>query len=145
MKKGNKGFTLIELLVVIAIIAILSTVVMAGLNSARMKGRDAKRLSDVKQMQAAFELFFDSCGGYPSALQSTANQSASGASCGSSVTLGSYLATIPTPPTPQATPTGYTYAPVSSGASYTLVFGLEGPSGSLVTAGTHTASPTGIL
>ena len=36
-KKGNKGFTLIELLVVIAIIAILLTVVMAGLTSAKQK------------------------------------------------------------------------------------------------------------
>jgi prepilin-type N-terminal cleavage/methylation domain-containing protein len=33
----KKGFTIIELLVLIAIIAILSTVVMAGFNSARMK------------------------------------------------------------------------------------------------------------
>ena len=70
MKKGKKdyrkGFTLIELLVVIAIIAILSTVVMAGLNNARTKSRDAKRLSDVKAMQTALELFFDTCGGYPS-------------------------------------------------------------------------------
>jgi len=63
--KKQKGFTLIELLVVIAIIAILSTVVMAGLNSARAKGRDAKRLSDIKQLQTALELFFDTCGGYP--------------------------------------------------------------------------------
>jgi len=63
--KKQKGFTLIELLVVIAIIAILSTVVMAGLNSARAKGRDAKRLSDVKSLQKALDLYQDTCGGYP--------------------------------------------------------------------------------
>ena len=54
-----RGFTLIELLVVIAIIGILSSVVLASLNSARQKGRDAKRISDVKQLQLALELYYD--------------------------------------------------------------------------------------
>ncbi|GMU74459.1 MAG: hypothetical protein AMXMBFR44_6560 [Candidatus Campbellbacteria bacterium] len=65
MKKLTKGFTLIELLVVIAIIGILSSVVLASLNSARQKGRDAKRISDVSQIKLALELYFDSNGTYP--------------------------------------------------------------------------------
>lgn len=55
----SRGFTLIELLVVIAIIGILSSVVLASLNSARVKGRDARRISDVKQLQLALELYQD--------------------------------------------------------------------------------------
>ncbi len=66
--KKNKGFTLIELLVVIAIIGILSSVVLASLNSAREKSRDAKRVSDIKQLQLALELYFDSNSQYPVAI-----------------------------------------------------------------------------
>src|SRR3989344_2634994 len=56
---GTRGFTLIELLVVVAIIGLLSSVVLASLNGARVKGRDARRLADVKQIQLALELYYD--------------------------------------------------------------------------------------
>ncbi|MBI2023488.1 type II secretion system protein [Candidatus Giovannonibacteria bacterium] len=60
MKKiGKKGFTLIELLVVIAIIGILASVVLASLNSARMKSRDARRIADLNQIRLALELRAD--------------------------------------------------------------------------------------
>lgn len=61
----KSGFTLIELLVVIAIIGILSSVVLASLNSARAKARDANRIAELRQIQTALELFYDSQGRYP--------------------------------------------------------------------------------
>lgn len=59
IKKGNKGFTLIELLVVIAIIGILSSIVLASLNSARDKGKDASIKANLSSIRVEAELFFD--------------------------------------------------------------------------------------
>ena len=64
-KKLKSGFTLIELLVVIAIIGILASIVVASLNSARMKARDAKRIAEVQQIQTALALYYDTYGQYP--------------------------------------------------------------------------------
>jgi prepilin-type N-terminal cleavage/methylation domain-containing protein len=61
----KKGFTLIELLVVIAIIGLLSSVVLASLNTARSKARNAKRLSDLHQITNALEMYYDANGTYP--------------------------------------------------------------------------------
>lgn len=63
--KYQKGFTLIELLVVIAIIGILSSVVLASLNKARSKARDAKRMQDIGQLVNAIEMFYSDNGYYP--------------------------------------------------------------------------------
>lgn len=64
-KSDNSGFTLIELLVVIAIIGILSSVVLASLNSARAKARDASRAASMKQVSLALETYFQDTGAYP--------------------------------------------------------------------------------
>ena len=56
------GFTLIELLVVVAIISLLSSIVFASLNSARLKARDAQRKQQLKQLALVNELYFDAEG-----------------------------------------------------------------------------------
>ncbi|MES2668741.1 MAG: type II secretion system protein [Patescibacteria group bacterium] len=57
--KTSRGFTLIELLVVIAIIGILSSVVLASLNTARNRGADAAAKSNLANARAEAELFYD--------------------------------------------------------------------------------------
>lgn len=57
---ARRGFTLIELLVVIAIIGILSSVVLASLNTARNKGADAAVKSNLANARGEAELFYDS-------------------------------------------------------------------------------------
>lgn len=77
-KNRQSGFTLIELLVIIAIIAFLVASIMLYLAQTRQKGRNTKRVADVKQISAALDLFITTCGAYPIettaiALDSTKN------------------------------------------------------------------------
>jgi general secretion pathway protein G len=65
MKQKDKGFTLIEILVVISIIGFLASVILVGLNNARIKARDAKRIGDMSQMQKGLEIYYNTYRGYP--------------------------------------------------------------------------------
>jgi prepilin-type N-terminal cleavage/methylation domain-containing protein len=53
----TRGFTLIELLVVISIIGLLSSVVLASVNSARDKATAVKVVSEMKALQNAIEMY----------------------------------------------------------------------------------------
>ena len=74
MKK--KGFTLIELLVVVAIIGVLATVVLGALGSARVRAQDAKRITIVKQLETALEMYYLDHGDYPNMYVHTYNAGA---------------------------------------------------------------------
>ena len=62
----NKGFTLIELLVVISIIAMLSSVVLSALGSAKGKGNDSAKIQSLRQVQTALAMYYNDFGSYAS-------------------------------------------------------------------------------
>jgi len=123
--KHNRGFTLIELLVVVAIIGILSSVVLASLNSARAKGRDARRLSDMRQVQIALEMYYDSNGFYPNPGWGWRGEcNAYGGLTPNNVVPGltpTYISTFPSDPTMDKAANTSCYLYLSNGTDYTLL------------------------
>jgi len=64
--KISRGFTLLEMLVVIGIIAVLVAVGTSSYSTAQKKSRDARRKTDLKTIQNAFEQYYSVCGySYP--------------------------------------------------------------------------------
>ncbi len=120
------GFTLIELLVVIAIIGVLASIVLASLNTARRKSRDARRISDIKQIQLGLELYFDGPGGsqYPVATDNIlANCVAGGLAFGLEVLVPTYMPQIPRDPNATGLALCYSYATPSTGTRSTYHLG----------------------
>lgn len=72
----KKGFTLVELLAVIAIIGILASIVIANLGNARSQAKDARRISDIKNIQLALAQYFNDNLRYPCDIYSTTNTAA---------------------------------------------------------------------
>jgi len=68
--KNKRGFTLIEILVVIAILAGLVAILLPNLMETRIRARDTRRKSDLKNIQKALELYKQSQtpNSYPSQL-----------------------------------------------------------------------------
>jgi len=76
----QQGFTLFELLVVIAIIGLLSSMTTYFVNNARIRARDARRLSDMRQIQSALEMYYDDNLYYPQIKQARTGDEVDG--CG---------------------------------------------------------------
>ena len=72
--KKYRGFTLIELLVVIAIIGMLASIVLVSMGPARKKARDARRMSDLRQIISGMEMCYDdpACAGTDRYIATTA-------------------------------------------------------------------------
>lgn len=147
--KRGAGFTLIELLVVVAIIGLLSSVVLVSTRNARIKARDARRLSDLQQVKSGLDLFFNFGAGYPSTTDwNTAQTSLAVLKCGTQD-----IFKVPQDPSFLTDPTftyTYTQGPISSTGcgttvytSYKIQFKTETTT-SIGPAGTYYFSPLGI-
>jgi len=133
----NKGFTLIEMMVVVAIIGILSSIIVLSLTGAKGKARDARRVSDLGQLQLALELYFDRCNMYPQPLQSGAQYGVGQGGNGQCnklkpgtndyYTMSDFIAKIPTPTTEKGQAV-YGYAVSTAKTDYVLHAVLEYPS-----------------
>lgn len=113
IQKFGSGFTLIELLVVLSIIAVLAAFIMSNFIGIRQRARDAQRKSDVRQFQAALELYRADVGSYPTAALTCGTVLASGGT--------TYMQKIPCDPLSSST--SYTYA--SGGTTYSIIACLE--------------------
>lgn len=157
--KVRSGFTLIELLVVIAIIGLLSTIAVVALNSARVKGRDAKRIADVRQMQTALALYAnDAAGGYPGIPVGTSPSLGKGltslTSGGFNVAGTTFMGLIPRDPSETGDAVicdplapalcDYGYSLGGAPGRYEILFFLESGAGTLSSSGTYCATEAGI-
>ncbi len=71
--RREQGFSLIELLVVIAIIGLLSAIVLASLNTARVKGVDTAMKNEISQLRPAAELIYSTTNTYDTVCVSSSN------------------------------------------------------------------------
>lgn len=133
MRRLAQGFTLIELLVVVALIGILATLVMANLNAARGRSRDAQRKSDLRSLETALRLYYNDRNLYPANNSSgqivgcDSYQSPGACTWGGAWVVGTtaYMSKLVKDPLPGQ---DYTYTADSTNDTYTLTACLENKS-----------------
>ena len=121
----KRGFTLIELLVVIAIIGVLSSVVLASLNSARTKANDAKTRSDLHQISVALEFYYDKFGSYPP--NPTPSSGVPISSALPTLVTNGFIASLPTSPNPDYQYSYYNYGPGNPYGAMVVAYFLGAP------------------
>lgn len=121
IQKFKFGFTLVELLIVISLVGTLAAGVAVVLNPTAQlnKANDAKRKSDLKQIQNALEIYYNDNRSYPA--NSASNRIMSGAG---QVNWGQswapYISSLPQDPN-----SAKRYIYVSTGQSYFLYANLD--------------------
>lgn len=144
-QKKQHGFTIVELLIVIVVIAILAAIVIVAYNGIQSRARDARRLSDLGNIQTALGMYYIDNGRYPAANGSVGGPSQcisspgwacwAGGSDTNSLVPAKYMANIPIDPSNKdvnacAGPTGqttrlYGYRVKADGSGYMLGTWLE--------------------
>lgn len=65
MNSSKSGFTLLELMIIIIILGVLAALVSGNFITSLKKGRDARRKTDLNQVQKALEMFYEDKKMYP--------------------------------------------------------------------------------
>lgn len=122
----KRGFTLIELAIVMAVIGILATFIGVNVFTSLSKGKDARRKSDLAQLQRGIELYVDDQNppSYPATGFFTAALCGQCWSQSAGCSGNLYLRKVPCDPRNNLTPYPYT-RDVSDSLKYTLVACLE--------------------
>jgi prepilin-type N-terminal cleavage/methylation domain-containing protein len=124
----QKGFTLIEILIVVGIIGLLASVVLSGLGSVRGRGRDARRIADLRSVQQGLELYYTRCQHYPGGSQCDEGTTPSSWTALKDIMIGSGLGitAVPSDPLYASDPSkNYKYAVRSDEQGYILEAVLE--------------------
>ncbi len=126
----KSGFTLIEILIVVAIIAILASVVLIGLGPTQQAGRDARRVSDLQEIQNGLELWYNSCGIYPGTNHCTVGTAGATWTAFQGVLTGAGLG-ISSVPNDPSSGQNYDYGYSAGNTSYLLEATMENGSGTV--------------
>lgn len=123
---SSVGFTLIELVVVMAIIGILATGLVIALNPQAQiqRANDAKRKSDLAQIQKALEQYYNDNNAYPVSTGSSGNPTWSIPNGSFGSIWSSYMQTVPQDPTNASSGKKYVYKS-ANGQNYYLYTSLD--------------------
>jgi type II secretion system protein G len=94
-KQKESGFTIVELLIVIVVIGILAAITIVAFNGVQAKAKDAERISEVKTLQKAIEMYAVENGTYPSIGSDNAGY---GANLLATYLVPKYIGSIPLDP-----------------------------------------------
>ena len=111
----QSGFTLIELLIVIVIISVLSLIGLVSYTVVLKNGRDAKRQSDMRQVQSALEQYYSDQLYYPCTFTFNAGFTSSVGNCSATTPspVRTYMNTSPVEAVSGRNAYSYTATPAS--------------------------------
>ncbi|MDB5186874.1 MAG: hypothetical protein JWM07_346 [Candidatus Saccharibacteria bacterium] len=141
-KQKQSGFTIVELLIVIVVIGILAAITITAYNGVQTKARDSARISKIKSIAKAIELYNTDNGRYPAIQDGNGRETTCGSQtenwghCDRNQTLAALLApymTIDPTSLSDATQGNYYYYYTSQSTdnyqTYGMMVYMEGNSG----------------